>query len=460
MNPNRNNGWQSGAESIDVADRSHGGSARINEDPFASIQFDDEGDKSESQESKRQRSPRRHKRLVGALILLALVGGAAGFWILSGGGKTRITVPVRDNTRNDAAPSRNSDDVTAQAIAEVRSAIAAQTPSVSSSPQSRGAGTAITGTTPVTMPREGAPPATNEAATGQRGDVSAASAGAMRPGGLVSERNPERSIRCAPTPSIIPARFPNLELPTPTRETGFNSPALLKRSEPKVALPPFGSLLPVRTLGAIYTLRQSMARFELLRDVRGDGWRMKKGTLLVGQQQGSEYNRAYISLLGMIDPESKRFVKLTGEILGADGAPGLKGKRKEINSRWTRVLARAATGAVSLGQAALARGNSTTVVLPGAIAPELSLSSNIVSRREFVEVPAAAPAFVMITNLPIEAKGMDAEPGLESNGQTLADEELAQLMESGSPEKIRAAMPRMSPELRRIAEKVLKEQNQ
>jgi hypothetical protein len=432
MNPNRNNGWQSGAESIDVADRSHGGSARINEDPFASIQFDDEGDKSESQESKRQRSPRRHKRLVGALILLALVGGAAGFWILSGGGKTRITVPVRDNTRNDAAPSRNSDDVTAQAIAEVRSAIAAQTPSVSSSPQSRGAGTAITGTTPVTMPREGAPPATNEAATGQRGDVSAASAGSMRPGGLVTERNPERSIRCAPTPSIIPARFPNLELPTPTRETGFNSPALLKRSEPKVALPPFGSLLPVRTLGAIYTLRQSMERFELLRDVRGDGWRMKKGTLLVGQQQGSEYN----------------------------GAPGLKGKRKEINSRWTRVLARAATGAVSLGQAALARGNSTTVVLPGAIAPELSLSSNIVSRREFVEVPAAAPAFVMITNLPIEAKGMDAEPGLESNGQTLADEELAQLMESGSPEKIRAAMPRMSPELRRIAEKVLKEQNQ
>jgi hypothetical protein len=56
-----------------------------------------------------------------------------------------------------------------------------------------------------------------------------------------------------------------------------------------------------------------------------------------------------------------------------------------------------ATSAVSLGQAALSRGNSTTVVLPGAIAPELTPS--VASRREFVEVSAGAPAFVMITDL-------------------------------------------------------------
>jgi hypothetical protein len=116
-----------------------------------------------------------------------------------------------------------------------------------------------------------------------------------------------------------------------------------------------------------------------------------------------------------------------------------------------------ATGAVSLGQAALSRGNSTTVVLPGAVAPELTPS--VASRREFVEVPAGTPAFVMITDLPKEAQAVNADPLTEGSGETLTDEELAELLSSDSPEKIRAAMPRMTPELRRVAEAVLKEQN-
>jgi hypothetical protein len=116
-----------------------------------------------------------------------------------------------------------------------------------------------------------------------------------------------------------------------------------------------------------------------------------------------------------------------------------------------------ATGAVSLGQAALSRGNSTTVVLPGAVAPELTPS--VASRREFVEVPAGTPAFVMITDLPKEAQAVDADPLAEGSIETLTDEELAELLSSDSPEKIRAAMPRMTPELRRVAEAVLKEQS-
>jgi len=220
--------------------------------------------------------------------------------------------------------------------------------------------------------------------------------------------------------------------------------------------PPFGAMLPIRTTGALYTLRPGLARFELMRDVRGQGWQMRKGTTLIGQQQGGEYDRAYVSLMGFIDPESNRFVKVNGEVLGADGAPGLQGKRRQVSSRWARVLGRAATSAVSLGQAALSRGNSTTVVLPSAIAPELTPSA--ASRREFVEVSAGAPAFVMITDLPKEARGIDADSLAEGNGEALKDEELADLLSSDSPEKIRAAMPRMTPELRRIAEAVLKEQ--
>ena len=64
---------------------------------------------------------------------------------------------------------------------------------------------------------------------------------------------------------------------------------------------------------------------------------------------------------------------------------------------------------------------------------------------------------VMITDLPKETRGIDADSLAEGNGETLKDEELAELLSSESPEKIRAAMPRMTPELRRIAEAVLKE---
>ena len=102
----------------------------------------------------------------------------------------------------------------------------------------------------------------------------------------------------------------------------------------------------------------------------------------------------------------------------------------------------------------------TTTFLPNAVSSEIqSFSPSAISRREFVEVSAGAPAFVMITDLPKEAQGIDADPSAEGNGETLADEELADLLLSDSPEKIRAAMPRMTPELRRIAEAVLKEQN-
>jgi hypothetical protein len=91
----------------------------------------------------------------------------------------------------------------------------------------------------------------------------------------------------------------------------------------EVVLPSFGAMLPVRTLGAHYTLRQgSLARFELTRDVRGSGWSLHKGTVLVGANRGSEYDRAFLSIVGFIDPATDRFVKLTGEASAATAALG------------------------------------------------------------------------------------------------------------------------------------------
>jgi hypothetical protein len=438
-------------------------------EPFTYLSDDDEADKTESQaDQSRRRAARRRKRIAGAsLFLLVLIAAGAGLWTLFGGShRTKVNVPVRDNAQRTDRSTRSGDDATAQAIAEVRSATASPppTPAASASPMIGTTGatveprTIVVPTTPVTAPIDVAAassPAT-EASMGQQGGASRTQAGAAaRPMGIVSERNPERSIRCAPTPVPVSARQPGASANARLPEQAAT--AALKPTEPRVVLPPFGAMLPIRTMGALYTLRPGLARFELMRDVRGQGWQMRKGTTLIGQQQGGEYDRAYVSLLGFIDPESKRFVKAPGEVLGADGAPGLQGKRRQVSGRWARVLGRVATSAISLGQAALSRGNSTTVVLPGAVAPELTPS--VASRREFVEVSAGTPAFVMITDLPKEAQAVDADPLAEGGGETLTDEELAELLSSDSPEKIRAAMPRMTPELRRIAEAVLKEQS-
>ena len=72
-------------------------------------------------------------------------------------------------------------------------------------------------------------------------------------------------------------------------------------------------------------------------------------------------------------------------------------------------------------------------------------------------VAAGAFGYVMITDLPQETRGVDADPLAGGDRETLADEELAELLSSGSPEKIRAALPRMSPEMKRLALAVLQE---
>ena len=101
------------------------------------------------------------------------------------------------------------------------------------------------------------------------------------------------------------------------------------------------------------------------------------------------------------------------------------------------------------------------VYLPNAISPEIqNFSPSAISRREFVEVSAGATAYALVTDLPKETQGVDPRPTEENQGDggpALSDEELANLLSAGSPEQIRAALPRMTPDLRQIAEMVLKE---
>ena len=226
-----------------------------------------------------------------------------------------------------------------------------------------------------------------------------------------------------------------------------------------VKVPSFGAMLPVRSLGAIYTLRQgSLARFEVTRDRSGDGWTLKRGTVLVAQQQGNEDDRAFLTLMGFIDPDTNRFIRLSGDVLGGDGAPGLRGKKRKIGSSWGRVLNRVASSGLALGQAALSRGNSTVIVPGGSLAgygSEFGLSQSTLTRREFVEVSAGVPAYVMVTDLPKEVRGADADPVMPNDENSLTDEEWANLLSDGTPNQIREALPRMPAEMRKVAEMVI-----
>jgi hypothetical protein len=240
-------------------------------------------------------------------------------------------------------------------------------------------------------------------------------------------------------------------------------------------------MLPVRTVGALYTLRSgALVRFELTRETKGDGWSMKRGTILVGTSKGGEFDRAFVGLIGFIDPQTGKLVKLGGDLLGGDGAAGLKGKRRQLDGGWTRALGVLSNAALGVTGALLSGGADNTVIvsdgfrtravnpltdeLRGALGNEFERRQG----RSFVEVLAGTPGYVLVTDLPSSIRG--TEPIPDPNSDTLADlsdvdavrpatglseRQLADLLSTRSPELIRAAMPRMSPEMRKIAGLVL-----
>jgi hypothetical protein len=253
------------------------------------------------------------------------------------------------------------------------------------------------------------------------------------------------------------------------------------RTATAVVLPSFGSMLPVRTIGGLYTLRSgALTRLELTRDMNGNGWSMKRGTILVGTSRGGDYDRAYVSIVGFIDPQSGKLVKLGGDVLSGDGGAGLKGKRRQLDGGWARVLAQVGTAALNVTGALVGgRGNGTVIISDGlrtrAVNPVTDEISGVIGgqmdqkqRRGFVEVVAGTPGYVMVTDLPAVIKGTEASPELDGEhlalltdvdaarpATGLSERELADLLATGSPEEIKAAMPRMSPEMRTIATAVL-----
>ena len=227
---------------------------------------------------------------------------------------------------------------------------------------------------------------------------------------------------------------------------------------------PFGTLLPIRFLGAVYTLRASggLVRMELTRGISGKNYSYPAGTILVGTLRGSEYKRAFVSVVGLIDPQNGGLVRFEGEVMGNDGASGVVGRRRQVKGAWSRIFGGLReAGSVALGTINGRRSGGTVIIsdstakASGALTEELSGLIGNRSSGEFVEVSAGTTGFVLVTDLPDEISNSDALAKNSKAATGLSENELAELFSSGSKEKIRAALPRMTPAFRKLAETAL-----
>ena len=255
----------------------------------------------------------------------------------------------------------------------------------------------------------------------------------------------------------------------PTNSGNFSARRISTNQNANV--PTFGSLLPVRFLGAIYSLRGAggLVRMELVRSVKKDGFSYPAGTIIVGRLRGSEFNRAFISAIGAIDAKTGKLVKFEGEVLGVDGASGAKGERKSIKSWGARFLSglREAGGqAVNVLAARGGSGRGGTVVLNGNGGLGGEVSSIIrgdTQEHSFVMVRAGTEAYVLITDLPAEQRGSDDEYEKLANtnnqipGVNLSESEMAEVLATDDPDKLRAALLKMSPQFRALAIKAIQE---
>lgn len=272
---------------------------------------------------------------------------------------------------------------------------------------------------------------------------------------LFVENAPPKVTSSPPLGSLGQTRLDKKELTRETSQTAV--PAVL---------PLFGTMLPVRTQGVIFSLRNnSFARLELARDCHGEGWSLPKGTLLIGRVSGAEYDRAFINIQGYIDPRTNRFVKMSGEVMGSDGGSGMQGKRVVVDrDRLKQTLSKVASGGLQVaGMMAGALTGRGTVVLNGAgyrvLNPVTDEAGRLVSggdpKHSFVKVGAGQPAYVMVADLPKETRGVDApgDVGFAQAGTSLTNREVMELILLGAPDDIRAALPLMTDEQKRLVVK-------
>jgi hypothetical protein len=487
----KNNGFHGNDTAVDVADTPRPNSIFLDDSQAPHVvsgeeveerrpeMVAEEGDIIQGVERERgAQAGRGRKRIVGALLaVVILVVAAVVIWFMVGNGATRkAKVPVNASSSNSAQQSEEG--MTRQAIQELNSgpgvtfgdgsvARPQPSPALEQVATQSVSNELVTQLPPTVNPNLSSTvdPARSSNSSRQASDSNSQSSSVSK---VVSgtERNSERSVRIGED-VVAPAKR---EAASPERAKSEES------SAGAAALPSFGSMLPVRTLGVIYTLRSGgLVRFELTRDVKGKGWFLPHGTVLVGALRGSEYDRAFISLIGFIDSESGRFVKVTGDVLGSDGGTGVRGKRRKMSSGWSKVLGKLGEASLSIAGSLASSVGRRPVIITDAFG---GASSRVTSefdgallnkdRNVFLEVAAGTSCYVMITELPEAIQGVDAlakfsghdvESRADSDQRRdatgISEHELAELIQSGDPERIKLALPRMTPEMRRVAEAVM-----
>lgn len=201
----------------------------------------------------------------------------------------------------------------------------------------------------------------------------------------------------------------------PLKEEGVEvkEPETSKPTTPIAKSPaqiPFGAMLPVRLIGSIYTLQKSggFVRLELTRPVEGKGYAYPAGTMIVGEVRGGESVRAFVNVMGLIDPVSGEVARFSGELLGMDGASGIEGKRRNLTSQWFRFFQGMKETATSvLGSVGALRSRGPVIlsepIRRGSESMTEDLSGALFKgdrENTFLEVPAGSNGYVLVTSLP------------------------------------------------------------
>ena len=213
---------------------------------------------------------------------------------------------------------------------------------------------------------------------------------------------------------------------------------------------PFGTILPVRLLGAMHSLATNgLARMELTRAVSDGNFLLPRGTQFVGRISGSAADRIFVELLGYLDARGN-LVSMTGDVLNTDGSIGIQGKRMRIGSKWKRYLSPIAETARQFGLAYLQkRTGSNVVVLPQSSGfPVLGggNSDNRSENAEFVSVAAGGFAYIFINKLTPATDSSDSLGDERLGGFSPSQEIKAITSDSIDADK---NLEKLSPEVRR-----------
>lgn len=197
----------------------------------------------------------------------------------------------------------------------------------------------------------------------------------------------------------------------------------------------------------------------LTRAVKGNGFYLPSGTVLVGRVAGSQATRIFVNVFGFIDSGSNQLVRISGDVLGNDEALGVLGERKKLGNPWRKVAANVINIGKDLANSYLlgrrGGGGSQVNVTPDALGANQLPFTEARDTEHFVVVPAGAYGYVLINDLPPDASARPAPSEEDFLGNNLSSAQQIELLQSNSTDNIRQNIQRLDPHIRELARQAL-----